>query len=51
MTENPLGISPLMSVAIMMHESFQSFIQAGFTEDQAIKLLVELSKGDNGREN
>jgi len=43
-------ITPLTQLAIIMHESFTSFVAAGFTEEQALKIIIELGKGNNGRE-
>jgi len=36
----------LVQGAIAMHELYLSFIQAGFTEEQALKLVVEVMKGN-----
>ena len=42
-------ISPLQQAAASSHEMFQTWVDAGFTEDQALRLiaywLVELGKG------
>lgn len=36
------NVSPLYQAAIAMKEAFDSFIEAGFTEDQTIKILVSM---------
>jgi hypothetical protein len=38
------GLSPLLDAAVQAHELFLSFIEAGFTEEQAIKLVIGLLK-------
>lgn len=34
-------LGPLAQYAIQMHVVYQAFLQAGFTEDQAFRLVVE----------
>jgi hypothetical protein len=45
-------ISPLQQAASSAHEMFTTMVGAGFTEDQALRLiaywLVELGKGGTG---
>jgi hypothetical protein len=41
--------SPALEAAIALHEMFKTFIQAGFTEAQALKLVVEFLKS-SGKE-
>jgi len=36
------GLSELEATAAQMHEVFTSFVNAGFTEDQALKLCAIL---------
>lgn len=49
MEESPYDDEIIISLderAIMLHELFSSFIQAGFTEDQAISLLARIVVND-----
>lgn len=39
-----LGSTPLGELAVKMHEFFLSLTTAGFTDDQAIKLIVGMSQ-------
>lgn len=50
MEETPLHLaSPLTQSFVAMHEAFKSALLAGFTEDQAIKLIVAMgTQGKNG---
>lgn len=45
MSENNLGpgdpIRPLLDAAVSMHELFISFVEAGFTEQQALFLVAQ----------
>jgi hypothetical protein len=36
--------SPILDAAIALHEMFLTFMKAGFTETQALKLVVEFFK-------
>ena len=40
---DPLNLSGLKVAAIQMHEIYVSFLEAGFTEDQAIELTVRVT--------
>lgn len=35
-------LSPLMVGATALHENFMSFLQAGFTRDEALKIVLTL---------
>lgn len=41
-----VGFSALATSAIAMHEVFLGFVSAGFTEDQALKIITGLLKSD-----
>ena len=41
-----VGFSALATSAIAMHEVFLGFVSAGFTEDQALKIITGLIKSD-----
>ena len=41
-----VGFSALATSAIAMHEVFLGFVAAGFTEDQALKIITGLLKSD-----
>lgn len=32
--------SPLLEAAVYMHEMFTTYVEAGFTEDQALKIVI-----------
>lgn len=38
-------VSPLQEVAIVMHEQFLAFLNAGFTEEQSMRILISLTEG------
>lgn len=40
--ENDDYKSPALEAAIAMHEMYLTFMQAGFTETQALKMVIEL---------
>ena len=42
----PDGFSALAISAIAMHEIFLGFVSAGFTEDQALKIITGIIKSD-----
>ncbi len=44
------GLSELESTAAQMHEVFCSFVEAGFTEDQALKLVAILLNSSEEKE-
>jgi hypothetical protein len=44
--EKRLGVTPLDGLAHRLHEIYSSFINAGFSRDQAMELLLNLSKKD-----
>jgi hypothetical protein len=37
-------VSPALAAAMAMHEMFTTFVKAGFTEAQALTMVVELLK-------
>lgn len=37
-----LGLSNLAQGAVSLHEMFKSYIEGGFTESQALRLIAEL---------
>ena len=41
--------SPALEAAMALHEMFETFVKAGFTESQALKLVVEFLKS-SGKE-
>ena len=41
-----VGFSALATSAIAMHEVFLGFVAAGFTEDQALKIITGLIRSD-----
>jgi len=46
-TESVLdGFSALATSAIAMHEVFLGFMSAGFTEDQALKIIIGIITSD-----
>lgn len=44
------GLTAMAQAAAAMHEMFRSYVEAGFTEDQAIKLIITfmVASGQNG---
>lgn len=42
----PDGFSSLATSAIAMHEVFLGFVSAGFTEDQALKMITGIIRSD-----
>ena len=42
----PDGFSALATSAIAMHEAFLGFVSAGFTEDQALKIITGIIRSD-----
>jgi len=38
-------VSPALNAAIAMHEMFETLIQAGFDEKQALYLVAEMLRG------
>lgn len=40
---DPLNLSGLKVAAIQMHEMYMSFLEAGFTEEQALELTVRVT--------
>jgi hypothetical protein len=38
----PEQISPMLEMAIVMHETYRAFRQAGFTEAQAMYLITSM---------
>lgn len=41
--------SPALDAAIVLHEMFETFMKAGFTETQALIIVVEILK-NSGKE-
>jgi hypothetical protein len=39
MTDDPM-ITPMMEGSIAVHETFINYVKAGFSEDQAMQLLI-----------
>lgn len=37
---NEDGVSPLLQSAMMMHEMFVTYMAAGFTQDQSLRLIA-----------
>ena len=46
-SDQPLSMA---EVAIALHEAFQSFTKAGFTEQQALYLVGQILMKDTGKE-
>ncbi len=44
---NEGGITDMQAAAIMMHEMFLSCCNAGFTEDQSIKILIGMMNANS----
>jgi hypothetical protein len=44
--ERNLGVTPLDVLAHRLHEIYSSFINAGFSPDQAMELLLNLAGKD-----
>ena len=40
MTQDPITV--LGEAAAQLHELFRSYVEAGFTEDQALKLIIAI---------
>lgn len=45
--ENDMGLIERMMIAAGMHEHFTTLLEAGFTEDEAVQLLVRALAGQN----
>ena len=39
--DSEAGLTPLQMMAVSLHEMYQSFLFAGFSDEQAIYLVVE----------
>lgn len=39
----PEQVSPLMEMAIVMHETYSAFLTAGFSEDQSMQLIMGMA--------
>lgn len=37
-------VSPLMEMAIVMHETYSAFLSAGFSEEQSMQLLMQVTE-------
>jgi hypothetical protein len=46
--QNDVDLLPLEVLAVQMHEFFTVLIERGFTEDQALKVLVMKLEQGNG---
>jgi hypothetical protein len=44
--ENKIGVTPLTGFAHRMHEIYSAFINAGFSPDQAMDLLLNIANTD-----
>jgi hypothetical protein len=42
MTDDKYGFTSLSEAAVGLHEMFVSLVSAGFTDDQAITLIVQM---------
>lgn len=42
--------SPLMEGAVFAHEMFTTYVNAGFTEDQALEIVISLMLAHLGKE-
>ena len=47
--EKRLGVTPLDRLAYQMHEIYSAFVNAGFTPDQAMDLLLNINEKDKKR--
>lgn len=47
--EKRLGVTPLDRLAHQMHEIYSAFVNAGFTPDQAMDLLLNINEKDKKR--
>ena len=41
------GENELLVAAVQIHNMYEAYIRAGFTEDQAIKLIIGIITGSN----
>lgn len=50
---NPnIPITEMQAVAVQMHEMFTAYVDAGFTEEQAMRILLRfIANGANTQEN
>jgi hypothetical protein len=39
----PEQVSPLLEMAIIMHETYTAFLTAGFSEDQSMQLITGMA--------
>jgi hypothetical protein len=39
----PEQISPLLEMAIVMHETYSAFLTAGFSEEQSMQLIMQMA--------
>jgi len=46
----PVGLSPLGQWAAQAHEMFQSLVEAGFKDDEALTILVGMTRQTNDEE-
>lgn len=42
------GLTPLLATAVSLHEWFTALLEAGFSEDQAMKLIVQAMVSNPG---
>jgi len=39
----PEQVTPLLEMAIVMHETYSAFMTAGFSEDQSMQLIMRMA--------
>lgn len=39
--------SPALEAAIALHEMYKTFVQAGFTSDEALKIVIEILRSSS----
>ena len=39
----PEQVSPLLEMAIVMHETYSAFVTAGFSEEQSMQLIMRMA--------
>jgi hypothetical protein len=45
----PVDLTPLMQGAIATYELFTSYVQAGFTRDEALQLVIGIMRPPGGQ--
>ena len=46
----PEQVTPLMEMAIVMHETFSAFLTAGFSEEQSMQLIMGMAASNTHEE-